>query len=285
MAQENGRIPEVAQGRIERLPSFPSRYVAPRNVDVWLPPGYDGKSRCPVIYMQDGQMLFDPRMTWNQRSWGMAETVAHLVRDKRMPATIVVGVWSNGPQRFSEYFPEKALGLLAAPVRTRFVEAMLKGPPQGDNYLRFIVHELKPEIDRRYATRPERAHTAIMGSSMGALISMYAFCEYPEIFGAAGCLSTHWTGFFERNAAVPLALFGYLQGHIPNPKGRRIYFDHGTETLDALYAEPQASADLLFKEKGYADPNYLSRVFPGSAHAEDDWAQRVSIPLIFLSGP
>jgi predicted alpha/beta superfamily hydrolase len=277
-------VPAVSAGRVERWNGFQSRFVSPRNIDVWLPPAYDGRSRCQVIYMHDGQMLFDPSTTWNKKAWGMADAVALLIRDGKMPATIVVGIWSNGQQRHSEFFPEKALQFMSDPLRTQFVTRALNGKPQADNYLRFLVQEVKPEIDRKYATRPEREHTIIMGSSMGGIISLYAICEYPEVFGAAGCLSTHWLGSFEKNATIPLATFDYLKERIPDPKSHRIYFDHGTETLDSLYSESQAFADVLFREKGYTDESYMSRVFPGAAHTEDAWSQRVAIPLVFLSG-
>jgi predicted alpha/beta superfamily hydrolase len=234
--------------------------------------------------MHDGQMLFDASTTWNKKAWGMADTVAALIRDGKMPATIIVGIWSNGLQRHSEYFPEKALQFISEPLRTQFVTKALNGKPQADNYLRFLVQELKPEIDRRYATRPDREHTIIMGSSMGGIISLYAICEYPDVFGAAGCLSTHWLGSFEKNATIPLATFAYLKDHLPDPKSHRIYCDHGTAPpLDSLYAESQAFADILFREKGYTDENYQSRVFPGAEHTEDAWGQRVAIPLLFLS--
>ncbi len=283
-AQPAAPLPSVSAGRVERWPDHPSRFVSARNIDVWLPPGYDGTKRCPVLYMQDGQGLFDASATWNRKAWGMADTLARLIREGKVPETIVVGVWSVGPQRHSEYFPEKALAFLPAGVRAAFVEKWLGGRPQGDNYLRFLVHEIKPEVDRRYATRADRAHTFIMGSSMGAIVSLYALCEYPEVFGGAGCLSTHWIGTFEKNAALPLATFDYLQGHVPDPAVHRIYFDRGTETLDALYAESQGLADLLFRERGYGDANFMSRVFPGEGHSEDAWARRVALPLEFLLG-
>lgn len=282
-AQDEVSVPSVSQGRIERWADFPSRYVAARNVDVWLPPGYDGKARCPVLYMQDGQMLFDPRITWNGVSWGVAETAGRLIREGKMPPTIVVGIWSNGPRRFGEYFAEKALAFVPEPQRSRFITGSLQGRPQGDNYLRFMVEELKPAIDGKYATLPDRDHTLAMGSSMGGIISLYAICEYPEVFGRAGCLSTHWTGLFARNAEIPGALVEYLERHVPDPKSHRIYFDHGTETLDALYAEPQGLADRVFREKGYVGGNFESRVFPGAGHSEESWAKRVSVPLEFLS--
>ncbi len=275
-------IPTVSAGRIERWTQFKSQYVSARNIDVWLPPGYDGKDRCSVVYMHDGQMLFDGRMTWNKKAWHLAETVAALIREGKIPDTIIVGIWSS-QQRHSEYFPEKALEFVPEPMRSRFVKLVLSGKPQADNYLHFLVEELKPAIDRTYATFPDREHTAIIGSSMGGIISLYTICEYPKIFGGAGCLSTHWMGTMEKNATFPLATFNYLQGHLPEPKTHRIYFDHGTMTLDALYAESQAFADVLFKEQGYGEQNYQSRTFPGDEHTEDAWGKRVSIPLVFLA--
>lgn len=275
-------MPAVAAGRIERMAAFHSQFVAARNIDVWLPPGYDGKVRCPVIYMHDGQMLFDDGITWNKRSWRLAETMAGLMGKGRIPGTIVVGVWSNGSQRHSEYFPEKALPNLPRDIREKFVRLALAGKPQGDNYLRFLVLEVKPAIDAAYATLPDPQHTIVMGSSMGGIISLYAMCEYPEVFGAAGCLSTHWPGTFERNAAIPLAVLDYLETHVPAARAHRIYFDRGTATLDAMYPEAQALADVLFQEKGYGEGSFMSRVFPGDDHSEASWARRVEIPLEFL---
>ncbi len=284
-AQPVDPMPTVAEGRVERLAHFGSSFVAPRNVDVWLPPAYDPRNRYAVLYMHDGQELFDPVTAWNHRTWGMARTMAALIREGKIPPTLVVGIWNTGATRHSEYFPQKALAFMAEPMRTRFLSKELGGQSRSDAYLRFIVEELKPEIDRRYSTNPDREHTAIMGSSMGGIISLYAICEYPGTFGAAGCLSTHWPGIFSRNAAIPLATFDYLSKHVPPPATHRLYFDRGTVTLDALYPESQAFADLIFQEAGYSGRNFQSRVFAGDAHVEEDWGRRVAQPIAFLLGP
>jgi enterochelin esterase-like enzyme len=264
--------------------AFPSRFVSARNVDVWLPPGYDGRQRCAVIYMHDGQMLFDARITWNKTSWHMPETVSGLIRQGKIPQTIVVGIWSIGSTRTSEYFPEKALAFVPLEPRDKFVSRELAGKPRADDYLRFIVEELKPAIDAKYATMPDRDHTIIMGSSMGGIISLYAICEYPAVFGRAGCLSTGWIGTFPKNATFPLATFNYLQGHLPDPGTHRIYFDQGTATIDALFSESQAFADLVVRDRGYTDQNFMSRIYPGADHSENSWAKRVDVPLVFLDG-
>jgi enterochelin esterase-like enzyme len=284
-AQPADQVPVVAIGRIEHLRAFPSKFVSARNVDVWLPPGYDAKDRCAVVYMHDGQMLFDGRITWNKTAWNMAETAAALMREGKIPQTLIVGIWSIGSTRQSEYFPEKALPFVPRGLRDKFVRSDLSGKPQADNYLRFIVEELKPAIDARYATLPDRAHTTVMGSSMGGIISLYAICEYPAVFGGAGCLSTGWIATLPKNATFPLATFVYLQGHLPDPGTHRIYFDQGTATLDALFGEAQAFADLVVRDRGYSDKNFMSRIYPGADHSEISWAKRVAIPLEFLERP
>ena len=283
-AEPADQTPVVTVGSIVHMSAFQSKFVSPRNVDVWLPPGYDGKDRCSVVYMHDGQMVFDGAITWNKKSWNMAQTVAALMAKGSIPKTIVVGIWSIGSTRQGEYFPEKVLPYVPQEAREKFVRVDLAGKPQADNYLRFITGELKPAIDAKYATLPDRDHTIVMGSSMGGIISLYAICEYPEVFGRAGCMSTGWIATFPKNATFPLATFNYLQSHLPDPKTHRIYFDQGTATIDALFSESQAFADLVVRDRGYSDENFMSRTYPGDDHSEPSWAKRVDVPLVFLVG-
>jgi len=202
----------------------------------------------------------------------------------RITDTIVVGIWNSGATRHSEYFPEKSLPFVAEPLRARFIKEALAGAPLADRYLRFLVEELKPAIDARYATLPGRESTFLMGSSMGAMISLYAMSEYPEVFGGAACLSTHWPGTLAANAALPLAAFNYLQSHLPDPATHRLYMDHGTKDLDALYGADQAFVDELMREHGYTDANWQTRVIEGAGHSEHDWGARLDEPLVFLLG-
>lgn len=278
-------MPQVAVGRVERLASFPSRFVDARNVDVWLPEGYKASKRYAVLYMHDGQMLFDARTTWNQQAWNVQDTVQRLISEGRIPDTLVVGIWNNGKFRHSEYFPQKYLPGMPAALRDQFIAEGLQGRPQSDNYLRFLVEELKPAIDARYATRPEAASTFVMGSSMGGLISVYAMNEYPQVFGGAAGLSTHWIGVFQPNAAIPLAAFNYVRAKLADPATHRLYQDHGTIELDALYAPYQRVIDDIVREAGYRNGNnFETRVFEGTGHNEKAWAARLEIPLVFLMG-
>jgi predicted alpha/beta superfamily hydrolase len=118
---------------------------------------------------------------------------------------------------------------------------------------------------------------------MGGLISLYAICEYPEVFGAAACISTHWPGIFAvENNPIPDAFYAYMRKKLPNPKSNRIYFDYGDQTLDALYPPLQKMADSVMVEKGFTSDNWQTKFFPGKNHSEEAWAERLSIPMEFL---
>lgn len=284
-------LPKVSHGVVRRLQAFPSKYIAERTVDIWVPDGLDPKKRYPVIYMQDGQALFDPSLNWSHQEWRVDETVSLMVARGEIPPIIIVGIWNNGYGRFAEYFPQKVWltlverhGLqLATQVVPKFPADIPSPRFCADLYLRFIVEELKPFIDQNLPTASDPANTFIAGSSMGGLISLYGLCEYPEIFGGAACLSTHWTGTLQQQIEdIPESMLIYLKAHLPKPKGHRIYFDHGTVGFDVGYGRYQVRADEIFKMAGFGETNFMSLVFPGDDHSETTWANRLQIPLRFL---
>jgi len=198
---------------------------------------------------------------------------------------IVVGPWNNGKFRHAEYFPAKFLPHLPETLRQGLVAQGLQGRSQSDAYLRFLMEELKPAIDAKYATRPEREATFLMGSSMGGLISAYALCEHPKVFGGAACLSTHWIGTFQRNDEVPSAAIAYLRGALPEPASVKWWMDRGTTELDAQYDQAQPRIDALMADKGFVPgARYQTRVYEGTGHNEVDWARRLHEPLTSLLG-
>ena len=282
-------LPHVATGRIMRLQET-SRFVPAQTVDVWLPPGYPAQAPYAVLYMFDGQMLFDAAQTWNHQSWHAADTAAALIRDGRTRPFIIVGLWNAGERRESAYYPQKVWRSLtdAQRRRARAMELKLPVEPYSDDTLRFLVDELRPRIDRRFRVAADAADTTVMGSSMGGLMAMYAISEYPRVFGGAGCLSTHWPGTALQPHAdnpSPDAFVAYLRAHAPAPAGHRVYFDHGTATLDAMYAPTQQRVDRLFRARGYTNADFRSAVSPGAAHTEDAWAARLDQPMTFLLPP
>ncbi|WP_246022883.1 alpha/beta hydrolase-fold protein [Cognatilysobacter terrigena] len=273
--------PLNATGRTESWQELPSRFVVARNVDVWLPPSYgrDPKRRYPVVYMHDGQNLFDPSLSYTTGvDWNIDGAMTRLVAAHRVREAIVVGVW-NTPLRFAEYMPK-------APVAGGSINVGVDGIPpvdaatlRSDEYVRYLVEELKPFIDAHYRTKTGPADTFVMGSSMGGLISLYALAQRPDVFGGAGAVSTHWP------AAGGVSV-DWFASHLPRAGAHRIYFDHGTRTLDAQYAPFQQRVDAAMPALGYrAGRDVISRVYEGAEHNEAAWKARVDVPLQFLLGP
>jgi predicted alpha/beta superfamily hydrolase len=264
-------------GTLHHYPSVPSLLINPRNVEIWLPPDYDqgNANGYAVLYMHDGQNLFESQKSFIGVDWGMDETMAALCGEKEIPSTIVVGIW-NTPQRLREYLPQQPYCNHFSQRSRRRLIKRYGGTPISDNYLRFLVYELKPFIDSRYRTRPEREFTYLMGSSMGGLISLYGICEYPQVFGGAGCLSTHW----------PIAhkLFSkYLKARLPEPGRHKIYLDYGDEANRADYRYRQKRVEHILKNRGYQfGLDWLGNWYAGDSHSETAWRARVQVPLRFL---
>ena len=289
----NGPV-HVSAGTVVDLGVINSRYADPRRVVVWLPSGYSSKGpKYAVLYMHDGQNLFDTATAGYGMEWQIDETLDRLIQEKKVRPTIVVGIW-NTPKRLQEYVPSKAFNGLPADYRQK-IHALYGGDPLSDGYLKFIVRELRPMIDTRFNVKTDRADTVIMGSSMGSLISLYAIDEYPRVFGGAGMMSTHWPLFMTPDGksvgdreyeVVSSAFEHYLAPALPDPATHKLYFDHGSETLDAVYARYQDRVDAVVRRRGYRQwSNVLSLSFPGEKHNEISWASRVAVPLQFLLPP
>jgi enterochelin esterase-like enzyme len=286
-------VPEVSNGQIIRLEHFPSTHVPARHVDVWLPENYPDAAPYAVLYMHDGQMLYDPSITWNGQAWDVDDIATQMISDGELRPFIVVGIWNGGPNRHTEYFPKSAFDLLrdnqketVSRVLNELGRAEGIFQPTSDRYLKFLTEELKPYIDERFATSPDRDDTVIMGSSMGGLISMYAITQYPEVFGAAACLSTHWPGTFnEEDNPIPGAFLRYLEQTLPGfDDDNRIYFDYGDQTLDALYPPLQHQVDELMRRLGFDESNWMTFFDEGADHSEKAWRNRLHFPLRFLLG-
>jgi len=229
-----------------------------RDLLVYLPPSYGrGDRRYPVIYMHDGQNLFD-RATSFGEEWEVDQTLEAASGEGL--ETIVVGI-PNTEDRLDEYSP--------------FHDRGHRKGGGGDRYLDFIIQTVKPIVDRDFRTRPERAATGIAGSSMGGLISLYAFFRHPGTFGFAGVMSPAlWFGH--------RAIFDYVRSrpHVPG----RIYLDIGTnEGNEALNDARRMKA--LLEEKGYrTGRDLLFFVEMGGRHNERAWARRLRHTLRFLLG-
>jgi predicted alpha/beta superfamily hydrolase len=229
-----------------------------RDLDVFLPPSYSqGRRRYPVVYMQDGQNLADPARAF-AGTWNLEAALYELA--SRGVEAIVVGIPNLGEARIKEYTP--------------FVDPKMGGG-DGDAYLAYLERTVKPLVDRRFRTRPERQATGIFGSSLGGLISLYSFFRAPETYGFVGAMSPSiW--FAER------ALLSYIERD-GAPAGR-IYLDAGTEEGSNTIRNTRALAAIL-RQKGYGDDRLLVVEDPGATHAEAHWARRLVPALEFLLRP
>jgi predicted alpha/beta superfamily hydrolase len=223
---------------------------------VSLPGGYaTGERRCPVIYMHDGQNLFDPATSFSG-SWNVDFAMAEVSLDGL--DAIVVGIPNMGRERLAEYSP---------------FEHPRLGGGKGEKYLEFLIDTIKPMIDERYLTIPDREHTGIVGSSMGGLISLYAFFRHPEIFGFAGVMSPSlWINEKDTFEFVDQAPF----------TGGKLYLDVG-DLEGARHVEQALRLRDMLDEKGYTlgeDLMWVEEEF--GAHHESAWARRFRDALPFL---
>lgn len=242
-----------------------------RDILVYLPPSYEKSDRrYPVLYMHDGQNLFD-HVTSYAGEWRVDETMESLSQEEGLEA-IVVGIPNMGGRRLDEYSP------FTAP---RYSAGL------GDLYLAFIANSVKPLIDGHFRTRPEKSHTGIMGSSMGGLISLYAFFRQPTIFGFAGVMSPSL--WFAQSAIFP-----YIEAAPFHPG--KIYLDAGTREFGDSWPEVMTlrtrsrryygrvrHLKRILARKGYRPVHDLLHVEGrGDDHSEAAWAKRLPGAIRFF---
>ena len=252
-----------------------------------------GCKRRVVCHLQSvlQQNLFDAEKMFNHQEWCVDEVFGQLLEEEKIQDCIVVGVANAFRTRSQEYFPQDVFDRYS-PALKDYAKSkrMGEGELLGNDYLKFLVEELKPFIDKTYSTRKDREHTFHMGSSMGGLISSYAVTKCPEVFGGAGCLSTHSVLYItnydaEQEFIDPAnqCYVDYLRENL-KPNSCKLYMDRGDQTLDAQYPKYQDRLDKMFREAGWDNAHYVSRVFPGLSHVEGSWASRLDVPVLFLLG-
>lgn len=183
---------QVEFGKVERWEGFNWGKLLPRTVEVWLPPKpyWDQVSPLPVWYLHDGQNLMDPKIGYGGQSWQLDSLMQVHLADGSIPPCLLVLI-DNSSRRFEDYLPPPCLEGLAEPLH-RTLQAERQGTALGREYGRWISQELKPWIGLNYPVVADPAAHYLMGASMGGLISSYLLAAYPEHFGGAACLSTHW---------------------------------------------------------------------------------------------
>lgn len=279
-----------SSGVIKRYEDFQSNFVPSRTIDVWLPEDYSYDKKYDVLYMHDGQMLFDNTNTWNNQEWQVDEAAAKLMADGKVRPFIVVGIWNGEKNRYPEYFPEKVYRSLPLLERTLIkIRLMIQSRSlapigdffTGDNYVKFLSNELVPFIDNNFSVNKGPQYRVLAGSSMGALISWYTMFERPDVFGGAIAMSTHWPGMYDVDNPFPQGFEDYIRDNIQRLNGHKVYFDLGDQTLDANYPALQKRIDAIF-DASYSEQLWRSDFFPGHKHDEASWSSRIHIPITFM---
>ena len=273
----SGRLLEYGDISAPGLPS--------QRLTIWLPPDYDAsRKQFRVLYMHDAQNLFDPALSNFNKVWAADTAMLGHAQSKGEDPWIIVGIWSPGVDRYRQYLPRPAYDAATGKLREA-MDDYAQGAIVSKAYIDWIATSLKPWLDSALRTKPGRDDTAIIGSSMGGLISLYAFLEHSRVFGRAGCVSTHWPAIapqsVDRTDPELVAIWtGILEEKLGEPNERKLWFDHGTATLDAYYPPYQAAIDRHMQGTGWKrGTDWESRAYPGAEHEENAWARR--LPEVF----
>ena len=240
-------------GKVEYIRGIEGDSLLPRDVIIWLPPGYSKNKdeRYPVLYMQDGQNIIDPTTSSLGYDWRVDEVADSLIKLGKIKKIIIVGIYSTS-DRGLEY-----------------------GGSKSEAYMNFVVNKLKPIIDKEYRTKPDAKNTAVAGSSLGGTISFMLVWKYPEIFSEAACVSP----------AFHIDIYDCLKlvRETTEKKSIRLYIDIGGVGLEEKLQPGVDSMLVLLKEKGFKEGKDLEYFKdPNAEHNEQSWAQRVWRQLEFL---
>lgn len=255
-------MPDSRFGYHARVPT--SYLSTRRDVIVYLPPGYDdGRGRYPVLYLQDGQNLFDAKTAFGGKHWHASETADYLIGKGAIEPLIMVGIYNTGVRRISEYTPTR--------------DRRERKGGKGDRYAEMLVRDLKPMIDEEYRTRKGLADTGVGGSSLGALVSLQTGLLYPGVFGKLALLSP---SVWWDNRAILKIVHGYR-----SKRHARIWLDAGTAEGEKVIPDLRLLHDALV-EKGWRESVDLAHSeIEGAGHNEDAWAARFGAVLEFLFPP
>jgi predicted alpha/beta superfamily hydrolase len=228
-----------------------------RRVWIYLPASYDTSSKnYPVVYMHDGQNLFDQSLSYSGE-WEVDETLDRLENSHELEL-IIVGIDNGGSERIDEYTPWEI--------------PEYPSKQQGDTYIRFIKENLKPFIDKNYRTQSNSEQTAIMGSSLGGLISYYAALQYPETFGKAG--------IFSPSFEMVKKSLDFAKDH-GNLKDSKIYFMAGNKESEQMVAKMSQTIQVMIAA-GFPENNIKSKVVKEGEHNEKLWREEFEPAIIWL---
>ncbi|MCP2044341.1 alpha/beta hydrolase-fold protein [Pontibacter sp. HSC-36F09] len=256
LKKEERKVTGGITGTVRYHRNLTADSLKPRDLIVWLPPGYEkGSKRYPVLYLHDGQNVFDPATSSFGVDWRIDEIADSMIRSKRMEPVIIVGI-NNTPDRMEEYVPGT----------------------KGSAYMDFVVNTVKPLLDQSYRTKPSAKHTLTGGSSAGGIIAFMLAWEYPQVFSKAICMSP----------AFKIMHINYVkdvQAYTGKKRKLKFYIDNGGVDLEARLQPGIDEMLTALQEKGYREgKDYVWILDTNAQHNEAAWSKRMPRALTFMLG-
>lgn len=264
---------QIKRFQVRGLPGWVNRLkFGSRTVDYWSPQG--GSDR--LLIAHDGQNIFDRKTATFIYTWRMAQTSIRIAKELKLNPPVVVGVFHsssrNDPDgRAKDLCPQDPF---LEGMKATYKSAISADQLRGNDYLSNIFSTIVPQIEMESSSAFEPARTAMIGSSMGGLATLYSAVKYPDKFKTALALSTHW----------PLAgdaLVDWMISRLPKDQGLKVWMSRGTKGLDASYSQFQDRADQLMRAAGWNSSNFQSKVFHRTTHNERSWASYLDEPIRF----
>ena len=270
-----------------------------RKIQIYYPNNKKIDSDTLFIFMNDGEELFNAAESWHNMEWGIDEKIKEMNLNQSELNFVIIAIHSakkgnrffvDETKRYAEYFPKESIPYFDSGFKKRRYQEWVN--KNNLYYLEFLTEDVIPFVEDKFDILLNNRNLGIIGASMGGLAALNALIEHPDLFGFAGCISTHWVGIkpFEY-VLLPLvgkingdddtanAIISYIEDNITNIDDQKIYFDHGTIGLDSLYSTPQGRVNKILDSKSI-DYKYL--VFEGYDHYAPEFGSRFDSVLEYL---
>ena len=270
-----------------------------RKIQIYYPNNKKIDSDTLFIFMNDGEELFNAAESWHNMEWGIDEKIEQMNLNENELNFVIIAIHSakkgnrffvDETKRYAEYFPKESIPYFDSGFKKRRYQEWVNN--NNLYYLEFLTEDVIPFVEEKFDISLNNKNLGIIGASMGGLSALNALIEHPDLFGFAGCISTHWVGIkpleyfllplvgkIDGDDDTANAIISYIEDNITNIDDQKIYFDHGTVGLDSLYSTPQRRVNKILDSKS-KDYKYL--VFDGYDHYASEFGSRFDGVLEYL---
>ncbi len=288
---------ELSFGSIEEV--FIANGEHNRKVQIYYPTDIKINKKTKFIIMNDGEELFQEKDSWSGGAWNIDDSFKKLYQDGVSLNIVVIALDSakrskgkiiDETRRYVEYFPNEVIGFFSEGMKKNTYSYFID--KKDLNYPHFLINTVIPYLEEKFNMKLDQSNLGIIGASMGGLSALNTILEYPNYFGFAGCISTHWVGIkpseyfllpirrkITGDEETTEAIRKYVDRNILKLKNKRIYFDHGTVGLDSLYGAPQEDINKIFEGN---DIDFKSKVFLDHGHETNFFGERFGPLLVYL---